>query len=116
MGFDWVYQRLGRHLEIPGYLSLYVAYVDNEPASCGWAYFRSTSQFAGLYGGSTISKARKHGLYTALLAARVQDALRRGMRLLTIDATPMSRPIAARYGFERITSVRECVYHYPAET
>ncbi len=101
--FAWMYNRMGSHLEIPGYLSVYVAYVEDQPACTGWTYFYPNSQFAGLWGGSTVPEYRHQGLYTAVLAARVQEAIRRGYRFLTIDAGPMSRPIVALHGFRLLT-------------
>jgi hypothetical protein len=106
--FDWIPGRLGSHLEIPGYLSVYVAYVEGEPASAGWTYFHSDSSFASLWGGSTVPGYRKRGLYTALLAIRVQEAIRRGYQFLVIDTSPMSRPIVARHGFQFLTSATDC--------
>jgi hypothetical protein len=52
----------------PDQMSLYVAYVDGQPASAAWIYFPKHSQFASLWGGSTLSDYRGRGLYTALLA------------------------------------------------
>ncbi len=112
--FEWMTNRLGSHLEIPGYLSLYVAYVANEPASTGWIYFHPGSeQFAGLWGGSTVERFRGRGLYTALLAIRVQEARQRGYRYLCIDASPMSRPIVAKHGFQLLTYARYCEWQPP---
>lgn len=114
--FDWMTNRLGSHLEMPGYLNLYVAYVDNEPASTGWIYFHPGSeQFASLWGGSTVERCRGRGLYTALLAVRVQEARRRGYRYLCIDASPMSQPIVARHGFQLLTYARDCEWQPPKQ-
>jgi GNAT superfamily N-acetyltransferase len=101
--FGWMRRRMGDHMEIPGYLSIFVAYVERQPACVGWTYFHPRSQFAGLWGGSTLPKYRKRGLYTAVLAARVQEAIGRGYRFLTIEASPMSRPIVASHGFQLLT-------------
>jgi GNAT superfamily N-acetyltransferase len=103
--FDWVTRRLGDHLEIPGYLNVYVAYVDDAPACAGWVYFLPNSRFAGLWGGSTLEAHRGRGLYTAVLAARVQAARARGYRYLMIGAGAMSRPIVAKHGFEYLTTM-----------
>jgi hypothetical protein len=103
--FSWVSERLGGHLEMPGYLNVYAAYIDDQPVSSGWVYFYPHSQFAALYGGSTLEGYRKKGLYKAILAVRVQAAIQRGYRFLTIDATSMSRAITARHGFRQITTV-----------
>lgn len=102
--FSWVYQRLGPQLAILGYLSLYVAYVEDEPACVAWTYFYPRSHFAGLWGGSTLAEQRGKGLYTALLATRVQEALRRGVRWLYLDASDMSLPIVKKYGFRQFTT------------
>ena len=113
--FSWVTERLGSHLEIPGYLNVYVAYVDDEPACVGWIYFHQDSQFAGLNAGSTLPDYRKRGLYTAVLAIRAQEAIRRGYRFLTVDAGPMSRPIVAKHGFELLTYGYACEWHGAGE-
>lgn len=103
--FSWISERLGGHLEIPGYLNIYAAYIDNQPVSTGWIYFHLYSQFADLWGGSTLEGYRKKGLYTAMLTMRVQAAIQRGYHILTIDASPMSQSITAYYGFRQITTV-----------
>jgi GNAT superfamily N-acetyltransferase len=105
--FSWMYERMGGHMAIPGYLSIYVAYVAARPAAVGWTYFYD-GHFAGLWGGSTLAEYRRHGLYTALLAARVREARARGVPYLTIDAGEMSRPIVARHGFQTITTATSC--------
>ncbi len=105
---DWIKERLGAHLQIPDYCSVYVAYVDNAPACAGWTYYNANSDFAGLWGGSTLEQYRGRGLYTALLAARVQEAIRRGRRFLTIDASPMSEPIVKRHGFRLLAYAHAC--------
>jgi len=111
--FGWIRQRLGDHLEMPGYLSVHAAYVDGQPACCGWVYFHPRSRFADLWGGSTLPNCRGRGLYTAVLAARVQEAVQRGYRFLTIDAGPMSRPIVARHGFRLLTYAHACEWKRP---
>lgn len=105
--FGWISERMGGHLEVPGYLNIYVAYIGDEPACVGWIYFPSESQFANLRGGSTVPAYRQRGLYTALLAVRVQEARRRGRRYLVIDTSPMSRPIVTRQGFQLLTHAQD---------
>jgi hypothetical protein len=102
--FQSLMGRMAEHLEIPGYLNVYAAYVDDRPACAAWVYFPPQCSFAGLWGGSTVPAERGRGLYTAVLATRVQEARRRGYRYLTIDASPMSRPIVARHGFIQLTT------------
>jgi GNAT superfamily N-acetyltransferase len=94
--------------QYPDQMSVYIAYVDEQPASAAWIYFPQGSQFASLWGGSTLSQYRKRGLYTALLAVRAQEAQTRGVRFLTVDASPMSRPILEKHGFEKIADSYPC--------
>jgi GNAT superfamily N-acetyltransferase len=100
----WVNDRLGGHLRIPGYLSVYVAYVDNQPASVAWTYFPK-GQFATLFAGSTISEYRKQGLYTGLLATRLQEIRERGYQIAVVEAGSMSQPIVAKHGFRHLTTL-----------
>lgn len=114
--FGWMRERLGRHLAIPGYLNLYVAYVDEQPACAGWTYVYPHSQFAGLFGGSTLPAYRGRGLYTAVLAARVQAARRRGLDFLVVETSAMSQPIVARHGFQLLTHALDYVWRPQAST
>ncbi len=98
--------RLGDHLDIPGYLEVYVAYLDDTPACAALVYLPPRTQFASLWAGSTLSPYRRQGLYTALLATRVQSAQRRGYRYLVVSAGPMSQPIVARHGFQQLTTAQ----------
>jgi GNAT superfamily N-acetyltransferase len=100
----WVNDRLGRHLEIPGYLSVYAAYVNDEPASIAWTYFPH-GQFAPLFAGSTIAEFRKRGLYTSLLETRLEEIRERGYRYAVVEAGAMSKPIVAKHGFQHLTTV-----------
>ena len=108
--YSFVLNFLGYTLRnYPEQMSVYVAYINEQPVSAAWIYFSKHSQFASLWGGSTVSTFRKHGLYTALLAIRAQEAKSRGVKFLTVDASPMSRPILEKIGFEMIA------YSYPCK-
>ena len=51
----WLDQQLSENLRVdPEHLSVYVAYIDDLPASSAWITFHRGSQFAGLWGGSTL--------------------------------------------------------------
>jgi len=100
----WVNDRLGGHLWIPGYLSVYAAYVDHQPASIAWTYF-PRGQFATLFAGSTITEYRKQGLYTSLLSTRLKEIRERGYRYAVVEAGAMSKPIVAKHGFQQLTTV-----------
>lgn len=107
--FSWLEEYIGGTLRTdPEQMSVYVAFVDGQPASAAWTYFPKHSQFASLWGGSTVSAFRKQGLYTALLAVRAQEARERGVRFLTVDASDMSRPILEKFGFQMIAWSYPC--------
>ena len=100
----------------PDQISVYAAYADEKPVCSAWIRYTPHSQFASLWGGSTLPAYRRQGHYTALLNVRMQDARRRGRRFLTVDASPMSRPILEKHGFRVITWARECVWPPSAST
>ncbi len=107
---DWVYERMGLHLQIPGYLSLYAAYVDGQPASIAWTYFPGRN-FATLFGGTTLAEYRNRGLYTSLLHLRIKEIRERGYPFAVVDAGPMSRSIVAKHGFQHLTTVYDFEWH-----
>jgi len=101
---DWVYDRLGLHLAIPGYLSLYAAYTKGKPASIAWTCFPH-GHFATLFGGTTLAEYRGRGMYTSLLLTRLKEIRERGYRFAVVETGPMSRPIVEKYGFKQLTTV-----------
>jgi len=101
---SWVNNRLGMHMKIPGYLSIYVAYVQNQPASAAWTYFPK-GRFATLFAGSTIAAYRRQGLYTSLLATRLKEIRERDYPFAAVEAGTMSRSIVAKHGFQHLTTV-----------
>ena len=105
-------EELAQELRLDGeHISFYAGYADDRPVCSAWIRFNETGSFASLWGGSTLPAYRKRGFYTALVATRAQEAIRRGYRFLTIDASPMSRPIVARHGFQLLTFTHPCKWH-----
>lgn len=109
------HEDLGDHLrrmlsDYPSMTSVYAVYADGRPVASAWLYFDGRSPFASLWGGSTLPAYRKQGIYTALLAVRVQEAIAKGALFLTIDASAMSRPIVARFGFRQIATAYACTW------
>jgi GNAT superfamily N-acetyltransferase len=94
----------------PETLSVYLASVGETPAACGWIRFRPGGAFAGLWGGATIPELRHRGIYTALVGARLDEARRRGVRYVTVDAGQMSRPILEKLGFQLLTHATACTW------
>jgi len=100
----WVTDRLGLHLRFPNYLSVYAAYIENQPAAVAWTYFPRGS-FATLFAGSTLTEHRKKGLYTSLLSVRLQEIRKRGYDFAVVETGEMSRHIVAKHGFQHLTTV-----------
>jgi GNAT superfamily N-acetyltransferase len=92
------------HLQIPGYLSVYVAYMEGEPASVAWTYF-PMGHFAELFAGSTVPKHREKGLYTSLLSTRLDEIRERGVQFAVVETVAMGKPILLKHGFKHLTTV-----------
>jgi len=93
-------QTLRTHPEL---LSIFQAYADERPVANAWIRYHPGRQFADLWGGSTLPAYRGRGFYTDLVAVRAQEARTRDVRFLTVDASPMSRPILEKLGFRCLT-------------
>ncbi len=96
--------------DTPNELSVHVAYVDGEPVACGRIYFREGSEFAELAGGRTKTTHRNRGLFTALVAARLREALARNRTHVLVDALPTSEPLLQKRGFQLVTHTQPFVY------
>ena len=83
---------------------VYIALVDGEPVARATASF--SEHGVTLFGGATLPEARGRGAYRALVAARWDDAARRGTPALVTQASPMSRPILRRLGFREVCEIR----------
>lgn len=89
--------------QAPESLSLYVAYIDDQPVAYARLEIQPDNPFAYLWAGATLPQFRGRGLYTALVATRLQAAHARGCRYITVDAMPdTSMPIVQKLGFQRL--------------
>ena len=97
---EWL---LPRHETAPDSLSIYLVYVDDIPVSYGRVEFAPDNPFASIWGGSTLPAYRRRGIYTQLVAVRLQEAKARGCKYLQVDARmDTSMPILAKLGFLHI--------------
>jgi GNAT superfamily N-acetyltransferase len=81
----------------------FLAFVDGEPVAMGVASYADYG--VTLFGGSTRPEARGRGAYRALVAARWEEAKRRGTPALVTQASPMSKPILERLGFREVARI-----------
>jgi GNAT superfamily N-acetyltransferase len=94
----------------PEGLAIFVAEAAGDVVSAGWVRFPGGTEFATLWGGSTLAEWRGRGIYRALVHARAQLARERGRRYLEVDASDDSRPILERLGFRVVTQTRPYVW------
>ncbi|MFB6780351.1 MULTISPECIES: GNAT family N-acetyltransferase [unclassified Streptomyces] len=100
----------GRIAAAPDDITVLVAEADGELVSAAWLVFRTGTEFAGLWGGSTLSTWRGRGIYRALVAARAEIAAARGVPYLQVDASDNSAPILRRLGFHAVTTTTPYVW------
>ncbi|WP_134764518.1 GNAT family N-acetyltransferase [Nocardioides sp. 1609] len=93
-----------RVADAAGRCEVWAALDGDRIVSVGRLEFVDGTEFAGLWGGATLEDHRGRGLYRALTAARARSALARGVRLLQVDCSPMSRPILERSGLLAVTT------------
>ncbi len=101
-----LYREIARQLrDSPQHLAVFVVVTsDGTPVSEGRVDLPPAGDFAGLWGGATVSAWRRQGIYRALVAHRAALAAERGYRWLMVDASSQSRPILQAVGFVAIAS------------
>jgi GNAT superfamily N-acetyltransferase len=82
----------------------FLAVLDGEPVASAKAAF--TDAGLVLEGGSTLPRARGRGAYRALVAARWQEAVRRGTPALIVQVGEKTRPLLERLGFHAVCEIR----------
>ncbi|KYG03112.1 hypothetical protein BE21_53370 [Sorangium cellulosum] len=98
----------------PGALSIHVAEAEGRVVCAAWARFHRGTEFASLWGGSTLEAWRRRGIYRSLVARRAAQARERGLRYLQVDASPDSRPILERMGLRVVSTTRPLVWSPPS--
>ncbi|TFC49832.1 N-acetyltransferase [Cryobacterium sp. TMT1-21] len=100
--------------DAPGDVLVFVAEAAGEVVSSCRLEFTPGTDFAGLWGGSTLAAWRGRGIYRALVAHRARLAHDRGVRYLQVDASEDSKPILLRLGFQTLTTTTPYVWTPPA--
>ena len=95
--------------------SMWLAVADDGTVTCAArANFHEGTDFASLWGGSTLEEYRGRGIYKALVSRRADEAAERGFRYLQVDASPDSRPILERLGLRTLTTTTPWNWRPPA--
>lgn len=115
-GEDWSWladDLIARKSSAPDDMRVFVVHdeASGEVVSAAWLVFYPGTEFAGLWGGSTLTAWRGRGIYRALVAVRAQRAVARGARYLQVDASDDSAPILKRLGFRAVTATTPYVWN-----
>jgi GNAT superfamily N-acetyltransferase len=119
--WSWLVDDLAsRRAADPDDIAVFLAEDTSEPdapqaISAGWLVRNPGTEFAGLWGGSTLASWRGRGIYRALVARRAQLALRWGSKYLQVDASPDSTPILRRLGLVAVTTTTPYVWTPPPQ-
>jgi GNAT superfamily N-acetyltransferase len=104
-------EMLDRLDRMRGLEQFWVAQADGHVVCSGRLARVEGTEFAGIWGGSTLPEWRGKGIYRALTAARARAALAEGVRYMHSDCSAMSRPILERSGLVAVTTSTPYVWH-----
>jgi len=79
--------------------------VSSKPVATSCAFV--SEGITGIFGVSTVPKARGHGYGEAMTWETVRYGASRGSHLFSLQASPMGFPIYHRMGFRRISDIEE---------
>lgn len=94
----------------PEALAIVVVEAAGEVVCAAWVRFHVGTEFATLWGGSTLPAWRRRGLYRATVAYRARLTAERGVRYLQVDASDDSRPILEGLGFVAVTTTTPYIW------
>jgi hypothetical protein len=101
---------IARLTAAPHDIAVLVAEAGGEVVCAAWLVIKRDTDFAGLWGGSTLEGWRGLGIYRALVAARARLAVERGVKYLQVDASDDSNPILRRLGLHPVTTTTPYVW------
>jgi len=108
---DYLADSLARELAAdPDGLLVVVAEDDARVVSAGWTRYVPGTEFATLWGGSTLAEFRGRGIYKAIVEHRARHAAERGYSLLQVDCSPDSRPILERVGLLPVATTTPYIF------
>ncbi|TFC95768.1 MULTISPECIES: GNAT family N-acetyltransferase [Cryobacterium] len=112
--YSWLAGQLETSVrDAPQDVLVFVAEADGQVVSSCRLEFTPGTDFAGLWGGSTLAAWRGRGIYRALVAHRARRAHERRVRYLQVDASVDSKPILLRLGFQALTTTTPYIWMPP---
>ncbi len=97
----------------PDALTILAAEAGATVVCAAWIRFERGTQFATLWGGATLPKWRRRGIYRATVVYRANLAAGGGFRYLETDASEASRPILERLGFSAVATTTPYIWSPP---
>jgi ribosomal protein S18 acetylase RimI-like enzyme len=108
---DWLAEALDKERQAdPESLVFVVAEADGLVVCAGWTRYLPGTEFATLWGGSTLIEYRRRGIYKAIVEYRARHAAERGYKYLQVDASPDSRPVLERLGLVQVATTTPYIY------
>lgn len=113
---DWLPGVLGRDIDDPDDPCVVVVAEAGQDVVCaGWIRFHRGTDFASLWGGSTLPRWRRRGIYRATVAYRARLAAESGFRYLQVDASDDSAPVLRRLGLLAVATTIPFVWSPAAD-
>ncbi len=113
---DWLPGVLGRDIDDPDDPCVVVVAEAGQDVVCaGWIRFHRGTDFASLWGGSTLPRWRRRGIYRATVAYRARLAAASGFRYLQVDASDDSAPVLRRLGLLAVATTIPFVWSPAAD-
>ena len=97
-------EALLRRLALDEAMQLWVGEAEGRVVTAGTLEPVPDTEFAGIWGGSTLEAWRGRGIYRALTAARARSAIELGKSFIHSDSTEYSRPILERSGLLKVST------------
>jgi GNAT superfamily N-acetyltransferase len=94
----------------PTTVAAVIAWAGDTPVAAARVEFHYGTDFASLWGGSTLPGWRGRGIFRCLVAHRAAAATARGFRYLQVDASEDSQPILQRLGFVELARTTPFVH------
>ncbi|RZU77745.1 hypothetical protein EV384_6486 [Micromonospora kangleipakensis] len=103
--FSWLADDLADRIETaPDNIVVLVAEAEGQVVSAAWLVVIPGTDFGALWGGSTLARWRRRGIYRALVAQRARIAVDRGLKYLMVDASADSCPVLRRLGMHEVST------------
>jgi hypothetical protein len=96
---SWKAEDLARQMSRgPDAIGVYVAEAERKVVAAGWLAAYPSTDFAGLFGGATLDRWRRRGIFRVLVHERAKLAASWGATYLQVDASAASAPILEKIG------------------